>query len=875
MSGDLIYAPGISILIESSVDGIIDVSDDVESGSLTLNENRPHSLQFTLANPMRKYDRIFAPNDRITVQMKRLRWLQCFSGYLDAVPYFSTYPQSLNLRATCTLKALANFPWDANTAQAFELIHNTALDKTQQDGGISAIIVKLITEVARWPAERVHIGKVPEAWHDKFRVIYDKLSADDEKLKDIIGTNPIVAGVPISGVSSTSSTAFSGDTSTAESTMTLSEVDYDVALATIRQVESGNSYAAINTGGAGNTNWATGAYQFLDSTWNNYGGFSRAYLAPPDVQDARALEYVRSIMKSRGALVINIPYSWYYPAVFKDPTLLDKVPSPEQGNKLTIRQYGQKWVQVYISKYQELRGHSPVGAAQASTSSGLVGNAVSAASAAASNVAAAVADVAGVRYPIPAGVQLLEYDKCQWGGYENGKIPTGGNGLRYSTHSGYMHPVASLAWDELWEAAKTAGLDLGGGSYRSYDQEAQMAGKGGIVPGTSIHGWGLAIDINILSNGHFHTTSDVWGSDEYLWLKANAYKYGYGHPRWALQGASKPEPWHWEFFAFENFKNGGTPGSGSGGVNPFGADANTNGNPGVIGTSESASLFSAIAYWMGSIDSEVTLEAETLYGYRALMNDTPVLDMISKFVGVANRNYCAAPNGDFIAWFPDYWGEYGVSGRVDVELIELKDFNVTWSDETMITHQYVEGASMPVSEGPTPGGITDALQATLTKGVVTIDLPKLLESILSVPAEMAKDFPFLTSPSLFLQRFGARVNRTNVSTIFGGEQEFWYAIHMFTMAWGTQFSCAVPLTFMPELFPGMLLRIPEYKVQFYCTSIIHSWDMNSEAGFQTQALVMAPSATDGSGFFLFPKANVYRRNIGDPTFGVGGGVRVQ
>lgn len=870
---DLIYSPGISILIDSSVNGIIDVSDDIESGSLTLNQNAPHSLRFNLSNTMRKYDGVFAPNDRITVQMKRLRWLQIFSGYLDSVPYFSTYPRSVSFGATCTLKALKHFPWDSGTQQAFDLIHNTPLDPTVQDGGISKIILKLITEVARWPEERVHIGKVPDSWHQKFRAVYDKLSADDEIVRNLIGTNPIIAGQSISGLSTPSTTGFSDTAVTGDAEkLTASEADYDVVLATIRQVESGNNYGAINTGGAGNTNYATGAYQFLDSTWANYGGYSRAAQAPPAVQDAKALEYVRNIMTTRGNLVINVPYSWYYPAVFKDPSLLDKVPSPEQGNKLTIRQYGQKWVTTYQKKYQELRGAVATGVQR--SVAGAASSAAASASTAATNVATAVSDVSGVRYPIPAGVSLLEYDKSQWGGYENGKIPTGGAGLRYSPNSGYMHPVASQAWDELCAAATAAGLDLRGGSYRSYDSEAAMSGKGGIKPGTSIHGWGLAIDINILANGKFHTTTNVWGSDEYAWLKANAYKYGYGHPRWALEGSSKPEPWHWEFFAFANFKDGGNPGTGASGVNPFGENAaTTNGGPGVIPGDETSSLFSAIAYWIGDINAETELESSTLYGYRALMNDTPLLDMIRKFVATANRNYASAPNGDFIAWFPDYWGEYGVSGGVDIELIELKDFNVTWSDDTLVTHQYVEGATLPISSGPTPGGIHDALQATLTKGVVTVDMPKMLETLLSVPSTV--DFPFLKEPALFLQRFGARVDRQVIDTIMGGEQEFWYAVHLFTMAWGSQFSCSVPLTFMPELFPGMMLRIPEYKVQFYCASVIHSWDMGSDAGFSTEAIVMAPSATDGSGFYLFPKANVYRRNIGDPTFNAGGGVRVQ
>jgi hypothetical protein len=60
------------------------------------------------------------------------------------------------------------------------------------------------------------------------------------------------------------------------------------------------------------------------------------------------------------------------------------------------------------------------------------------------------------------------------------------------------------------------------------------------VPGTSVHGWGRAVDFED-ANGEL-----TFSSPGYLWLKANAWRWGFFHPDWAEPGGSSPEPWHWE-----------------------------------------------------------------------------------------------------------------------------------------------------------------------------------------------------------------------------------------------------------------------------------------------------------------------------------------
>jgi hypothetical protein len=85
-------------------------------------------------------------------------------------------------------------------------------------------------------------------------------------------------------------------------------------------------------------------------------------------------------------------------------------------------------------------------------------------------------------------------------------------------------------------------------AYRSLSQQyAIKARRGGYAarPGTSEHGWGLAVD---LCDG----VDEGPRSATYAWMRANAPAYGWENPTWARSGGAGPyEPWHWEYMPGE------------------------------------------------------------------------------------------------------------------------------------------------------------------------------------------------------------------------------------------------------------------------------------------------------------------------------------
>jgi hypothetical protein len=307
----------------------------------------------------------------------------------------------------------------------------------------------------------------------------------------------------------------------------VSDGNLDQVLATIRHIESDGDYQAQSP-----SSTASGAYQIVNGTWDGYGGYTRAGDAPPEVQDAKAAEMVRAALDTHHDVSL-IPVVWYLPSAIDDPELMDRVPAG--GNTLTIREYQARWLSEYERQTRLVGG----------TRAGSICAAFSPAGRFTGNLTPGIPNCA----------------RLGWGGYRNGRIPT--SAMRYSPVSRYMHPAASLAFDELYAAGQAAGFDLRGNGYRP-------ASAGGGIAGRSCHGVGLAIDIASLVDGDHPAgpaapPSGAFLSPTFTWMCANAGTFGFVIPAYALpnglgcggtvgngRGGWRGdrccflEPWHWE-----------------------------------------------------------------------------------------------------------------------------------------------------------------------------------------------------------------------------------------------------------------------------------------------------------------------------------------
>ena len=60
-----------------------------------------------------------------------------------------------------------------------------------------------------------------------------------------------------------------------------------------------------------------------------------------------------------------------------------------------------------------------------------------------------------------------------------------------------------------------------------------------------------------------------------------------------------------------------------------------------------------------------------------------------------------------------------------------------------------------------------------------------------------------------------------------------------------QYQASIPLTFMPELWPGMILQFPAFNFQAYVTTVTHSFKFGENGYFNTAVSIAAPARLTG------------------------------
>jgi cell wall-associated NlpC family hydrolase len=772
----------------------------VTAGNLVRRSSGVSSLSFTLQNARRKYDGVFTPNDRVIVMLKRLAWMRVFSGYLNQVPLVTAWPMAVQLTASCSLKRLQYFFWDPGLPASENMV-NTALASAtagSDDGGMASAVTAILENVTGWPAANIHIAGIPSAWVSwaaKLGAVLAKdLQAADAQAQQwytVLGAQGTIGGQLQGGI--VASNALPAGTyggtalNAAQAAMAVLIYNAGASLGATERDQVVAIAVAMAESSLG---------QDVGPNGSHYGVFQQD---PAD--------------------------GWGTVAQITDPTyaataFYKALMKITNRDSMTIGQEGQAVQKSQVSSGANYQQYAQMATAVVNTLA--VAPATSPAAQGTSQTKTSTASASTFLATALGLVSQHPDIAYQEGGDSapNVAVPT----------------VLDCSSFVQWVYFHTIG-SLGGCPRTSQDQSSWCKASGSIVtaeqglntPGALmfIGSPGAASHVEIsLGNG-----SQTVGAHQ-----SGTYAGVVSYPnQWTCAGLAP-----------------GLDYSGSTGASPTATGSST----GVQLSTASAqpwynpndpfdTLFGN-SPWLGQFSYLDEALAQALTGPRALLADQPLLPYIKNLMDSCMRSFCSGPNGDFTAWFPDYYGLWGTAAIMQVETIELQDFQVWWDDTNLVTHQYTV-APPAVNQLDLDTGTVQNLGpliATTTSGVATIDIPGIMYALFGLPDVTAAQQQAFTS--YIYKRFGARPDFEQLPGVIGPQGEFFSALYLFMQSWAYQYNADIPITFMPELWPGMLIQVPAFGFQAYCTTVTHAWQMGPGGGYSTTVNIAAPARLPGS-----------------------------
>jgi cell wall-associated NlpC family hydrolase len=876
----LVYSPEVRIIIAHGTKQY-DVSNDVVAFSVRRVENGVSSAAFRLSNKALpndqtklRYNQLFERMDRVLIYLKRSEWVMAFSGYLDRVPFVQLYPGTVEFRASCTLKRLQHTWWDPGLNSARDIFDQPARAQEEQangeistDRGLGSLLRRLLVKVGGWQPDHVHIQRFPAGFYDFMEQQLRRLSPGAESaVQDfkelLLGEGDTSLG-PGRSASRQQGVTMGGYVVGKEERMleVIRAVDEMGMGVDTTSLAAAQGVAIAGTGGTDQRDqqgWK--AFQELGKNWQD------AALK----NDAAVHCFMTIMTESSFRMLANkaIPESLGYPNDGTGPDgtsvgLYQQQNFGEWGSlsqRMNVKASTQMFLQhlnrlgwrnmdraaacqaVQRSSFSDGRNYkawedwaieqvravrSGTGTAQGSGGQSNVGS---------TSVTGGVTLANGITPPAPGTIGTVVPGVPTVNGTTGATAAASLAGQPlYNTAGALSCATSRIGSPYEWGAQGPGKFDCAGlmrFAYRSIGVEigegtstqkanGQKIPFGNLVPGDLIFPAEYDHVVMYAGGNMMIDAPDVGQTVQLKPINFDVQAAECRHIAGTEYGGSPVAP-----FDIARAMSGNNAAAGT-------ATTGLNGSTGTGQTEPIARNLFTFSFFAGQFTNSISNAFGGQVGSeeKAFINDEPLLQTVVSFAAAGLRNFQSAPNGDFIAYYPDYFGLEGTEAVWNLEDIEMKNVQIDFNDDALTTHVYVAGSMDPrAGNQGVPGWLR-------SKGVATVENEWLFRRMTAATPHLPGEF--LQSGKQIMQRFGARPLVRSMSSIAEGPMEFLCAVQLFMLKWAEQYSTVIETTFMPGVFPGMRLNLVKHNLQVYVSEVTHSGDF--ESGFTTSMTIMAPS----------------------------------
>ena len=910
-SGTFIYSPDVSVVIATK-DGILDVSSDVIDFYVQRNINAVSTLMVTLSNSNRKYNRKINTMDRITVFLKRTKFVQVFTGYVTMAPIETLVPTPITLNAACTLRNLQVTYWDNTLIEYQSLLLNymdgiaSSSDQTLNDGGVAQVIVNLLYKVAGWDTSRIHIAPIPQKFLDFTASVYRDLSIQQADVSEDIagqvgnalGASSIVAGKNVSvghytyGMTQTvknssapnggQGTKFTVSKAVALKTKKIdpngkdyfpsrnsnNPVDIDLIKENIyycslpfsfmkmtdqNKISQAMSWIAHNKYGQGQTN-GNGSYDgrllILENTKHNRIVVLRATSVTQKVDNQGNLAIVNG--KAVGDPDAN--YAQCHPGVVA--YLNGDISDPTAWNSNTKVTADFSYINIAWANESQVQSVGP----QKSFEKNLEKNALSLLgidpnNSTNSSILTNAIDILVMNARMQLGAT---YTNNSTGAHtretpNNPYTGTGGSfdcsGLTQWAYRQIGIHIGSNTWNQ-WGSGSNSDANTHGFWIDPHTRPQRgdllfwsVPNDGGNPPqhvsllsaGFNVNGIGSVIQA--------HGKKQKLDESTLKWsdIKGGKTLYKGTTDQVTYMGARRPITLHqsWGNTPRQNTSVVSTPSTtnttttNKNGTTVEDVDTNQVNNRSILSLTNAWNTPYLSPNW--------DVNATAIQGTpNAILLDNPLMQDLDQVVRTGLRSYMSAPNGDFVAWFPDYYGMYGMDPVIEISDVEIIDFQIYHNDDALVTHVGIIGDTTGI------GQQVNLADLMTNNGIVSIQDTSTMQLLFGTLWSGNTTNETNAQKAIeFLNRYGIRIYQEQQNVIHSHALEYMYALQTFMYKWTQQFSSYIQLSFMPELYPGMRVVINidnesggQDRYEFYCEQVIHQGSRSS--GYMTNAYLTAP-----------------------------------